>query len=179
MTYYYADLKLEKMDSCLLCNIGKEIPEIVGWKPKKHDSIYLACREVSLATKSSVEEGQHELETYGGWIEENPTHNVYIPIVVTTATIDICEYSLRDFAKKKVLKEKSASFSRVDWLAYDFPLPSYLRVEYKMRDPWDLSKMKKQTIFIVNFLKCEKFFELLKNYFETWSHEILHWPEKF
>lgn len=174
-TYYYADLKLEKMDNCLLCNIGEEIPEYPKRKDKKHDSIYSACREVSLATKSSAEEDRQELETCGGWVEENPAHYVYIPIVVTSATVDICECDLQDFAKEKVVKD--AAFSQVDWLAYHFPLPSYLRIAYKMHHPMDLTEMDKQTIFIVNFLKCTEFFELLKKYFKEWSDDILHEPE--
>jgi len=174
-TYYYADLKPDKIENCLLCNIGKEIPEYTRRKDKKHDSIYSACREVSLATKSSAEEDRQDLETYGQWLEENSTHYVYIPIVVTSATVDICEYDLQDFAKEKVLKD--AAFSQVDWLAYHFPLPSYLRIAYSMHEPMDLMEMDKQTIFIVNFLKCTEFFELLKKYFKEWSFEILHWPD--
>lgn len=175
-SFYYADLELEKMNDCLLCNIGKEIPESTERKSKKYDSIYEACREVALATKSSAEEDRSELETYGTWLEGyTPPHNVYIPIVVTSATVDICEYDLQDFAKEKVVKD--AAFSQVDWLAYDFPLPSYLRIAYKMHHPMDFTEMDKQTIFIVNFLKCTEFFELLKKYFKEWSDDILHEPE--
>lgn len=173
-TFYYTDLKLQEIDNCLLCNIGKEHPDFIKRKNKKHDSIYEACREVSLATKSSAEEDRHELENYGEWME-NPTHSIYIPIVVTSATIEICKYDLQNFAKEKVIK--NASFSQVGFLAYDFPLPSYLRTTYKMRHPFDFNEMNKQTIFIVNFLNCTKFFQLLESYFEKWSNEILHEPD--
>ena len=129
-----------------------------------------------MAIKSSVEEDHSEIETYGDWAADfSLSHNIYIPIVVTSATVKTCKYSLRDFAKDKVTK--NASFDQVSWLAYDFPLPSYLRTMYKMRHPVDFTEMKKQTIFIVNFLKCKEFLEMLKKYFEAWSNEILHEPE--
>jgi hypothetical protein len=176
--YYYTNVNLEELKGCSFCNIGKEIPESVERGDKKFDSIYASCRETVLATKSSSEEDRNELETVGNWVPDLfNTHNIYLPIVVTSADIDICKYNIEDFGESKAVK--NASLRQVDWLAYDFPLPSYLQTVYKTVNPMDYTEMKKQTIFIVSFRKCEEFFRLLENYFETWSHEILHDLEEY
>ena len=174
-TFYYADLKLKEMGNCPLCTIGREVPELKHDDDRRYDSIFGACRQVSLATKSAAQECQQELELYGSWAEEYyPSHNIFIPIIVTTASVEICKYDIEDFQKEKVLKD--ASFIPSKWLAYRFPLPSYLRAKYKMRHPMDSQEMRKQTIFIVNHLHCSGFFTMLKKYFENMYPDILHEP---
>jgi hypothetical protein len=173
--FYYADLRVKEISDCMLCNYGVEHPPEPR-PDKKFDSIYEACREVSLATRSSAEELRDEMESYGlsGTI---PTHNVYIPIVMTSATVEICDYDLHDLPKEKAVQ--NASFHEVPWLVYDFPLPSHLRIKYDMQDPDDLIAMKKLPIFIVNFQKCNEFLESLKTYFEKLKKEILHSTESY
>jgi hypothetical protein len=171
--YYYAEIDPKKMKNCLICNIGKETPDTTAHGKKEYESIYLACREVALATKSSAEEFRNDFDTYGVSLPYvAPTHTILIPIIVTSASLEFCDYSLEDFEKEKVVK--NPSFNHADWLAYDFPLSSDLRLAYRMQHDVDYREMDRQTIFIVNFTKCSQFFQLLESYFKEWNKESLH-----
>jgi hypothetical protein len=170
--FYYADLRNKEMSNCPLCNYGIEHPPASQREPKedkRFDSIYASCREVALAMKSSAEEERGQMEFYGPNAGCS-THNVYIPIVMTSAQVGICSYDLKDLSTSKVVK--NASVKEVSWLTYAFPLPSYLRIQYD--SPGIPMAMKKQPIFIVNFQKCTEFLESLKTYFEKFNKEILH-----
>jgi hypothetical protein len=102
--YYYAELDPKKMENCLVCNNGKEIPDTTSHGKKEYERLYLACREVALATKSSAEEFGNDFENYGVSLPDiAPTHTILIPIIVTSASLDFCNYSLRDFEKEKVV----------------------------------------------------------------------------
>jgi hypothetical protein len=98
--------------------------------------VYFACKEVVLATKSSEEEFQNDIDRYGVLMTDYcPVHSVFIPIVVTSASLEVCNYNLEDFENQKVPKD--ATLRKVDWLIYDFPLPSYLRTSYQVRFEMD------------------------------------------
>jgi hypothetical protein len=173
--YYYASLNLEHLRSSPFCNMGREIPECLERKNREFDSIYAACREVVLATKSSSEAEHQELDTLGNWQPDwFGNHNIYIPMIVTSAETYLCKYDLSGFEESKVVK--NGSIAKVDWVAYDFPLPSYLQTRYKSLDEMDYQTMRKQTIFIVNFRKCKEFLNTISDYFEERSEEILREP---
>jgi len=174
--FYYVNVGLHEIGNCALCNIGKEIPRFIEPDDKKHESIYIASREVAMATKSSAWEFQNDFEKYGSFVGTSyaPTHSIFVPIVVTTASIEICEYKLENFSSQKVVKD--ATFRKVDWLAYNFPLPSYLRTQFQTQYEIDSYEMGKQQIFFVSHTKCSEFFEALKDYFRSNCNNILREP---
>jgi len=115
-----------------------------------------ACYQVILATHSLIDERYIQF-TLPLERRENKKYDLYlfIPMIVTTANLYICEYNVSDVTSDKgEIPFDKANLMTVDSLWYEYPIPPHLQL---INEKWGVSARNaakdityRRSIFIVN-----------------------------
>ena len=118
---------------------------------------YLALKQSNEATSSFLDERRSRIYEIAG-IEKNHADVLYIPLVVTTASLHVLEYEPRNIDwNSGTIDSNKLNIQDRQWIHYEFPLPYSLRT----RIDNNLKGLVKRPSFIVNSNNFPEFIKAL------------------
>ncbi len=150
-----ADLRIVQPLFNDVCDRGYQVVDskpTSSHKEQTRDQIYNAAIQSSAGLKSIVYDSFHFKEALK--IKGNGALIFYIPIVITTANLYVCDVNESKInIKTGEARDEDAQYREENWIEYSVPVPENLRV----------GNFDRNNVFIINSQHMEEFFNSLVN----------------
>jgi len=141
-----------------VCDRGYQVVDskpTLAFKEQARDQIYNAAIQSSAGLKSIVHDNDNRRFKEAFKMKgENGALIFYVPIVITTANLYVCDVGEnRIDVKTGEARDEDAQYREERWIEYSVPIPENLRVE----------NFDRNNVFIINSQHMEEFFNTLVN----------------
>jgi hypothetical protein len=139
---FYADPQTPESEFCVVRGAEKEMPLLERYT----DSLINACEGIAA----------EEMEIY----KNRPEPIVYVPIIVTTSALWVCELSPEKISLTEgKIPDDHGAFSEVPYIRFRKSLGPFLDLSALPRDLQESHALRERTVFVVNSISLIDFLE--------------------